>query len=255
MVFNLVQNSIGASVAVCLLSALFIGCGTVTSRMATEQLLMSDAVDNSVARIDFRPLSGRKVFLDTTYLRPTQGQNFVNADYVISSLRQALVASRCLLQDDRHEAEIIVEPRLGTLATNGNDMIYGVPATNGLSQATSTLTGGALFPPLPEIALARSSNQSGFTKVAVFAYDRESRQPIWQSGISKAESTARSTWVLGAGPFTRGTIFDGYRFAESNLTKSDNELAEYDRPIPFAAEHYFGFPTPRTADTADPIPR
>ncbi|HMP78533.1 MAG TPA: hypothetical protein PKD54_03715 [Pirellulaceae bacterium] len=227
------------------------GCGTVTSRMATEQLLMSDAVDNSVARIDFRPISGKKVFLDTTYLRPAQGQNFVNADYVISSLRQALVASRCLLQDDRQEADIIVEPRLGTLATNGNDMIYGIPATNNLTQAASSVAGGALLPPLPEIALARSSNQSGFTKVAVFAYDRQTRQPVWQSGISKAESTARSTWLLGAGPFTRGTIFDGYRFAESNLTKSDSELTEYDRPIPFTTEHFFGFsevPSARSAE-------
>ena len=45
-----------------------VGCGMNKSRLATEQLVVSDAVDRAVAAIDFSPLSGRKVYFDTKYL-------------------------------------------------------------------------------------------------------------------------------------------------------------------------------------------
>ena len=47
------------------LAAGSIGCGTTKTRVATEQLLMSDAVDAAVARVDFRAMAGEKVYFDT----------------------------------------------------------------------------------------------------------------------------------------------------------------------------------------------
>ena len=44
------------------------GCGINKSRLATEQLVVSEAVDKAVATIDFSPLSGRRVFFDTQFL-------------------------------------------------------------------------------------------------------------------------------------------------------------------------------------------
>ncbi len=225
--------------AICMLLCWFVvGCGTTTQRTATEQLLMSDAIDQSIAKMDFGPLSGQKIYLDTTYLRPIPGYGFVNADYVISSLRQHLTAARCLIQEDRQQAEIIVEARLGTLATNGHDMIYGVPSTNNLAQAAASISGGGFVPPLPELSVARSTANSGHSKLAMFAYDRETRQPIWQSGISRSESTAQNTWILGAGPFTKGTIYDGKRFAGTNLDKKSKKGATASL-VPYASEHIF----------------
>jgi len=43
------------------------GCGASKQRLATEQLLLSDAVDRAVARIDFTSLAGRRVFFDTAW--------------------------------------------------------------------------------------------------------------------------------------------------------------------------------------------
>jgi hypothetical protein len=60
----------------------------------------------------------------------------------------------------------------------------------------------------------------------VFAYDRDSRTPVWQSGTSVAISDAKNVWVLGAGPFQRGTIYNGTRFAGSRLP---NPLAQSKR--------------------------
>ena len=42
---------------------MLVGCGTTTTRIATEQLLMSDAVDRAIAAIDFRSLEGEKVYV------------------------------------------------------------------------------------------------------------------------------------------------------------------------------------------------
>ena len=78
-----------------LMLALFSGCGTTKEQQATEQLLLSDAVDRSVSTIDFRPLSGEKVYLDTSYLRSVKATTFVNADYVTSALRQQVIAAGC----------------------------------------------------------------------------------------------------------------------------------------------------------------
>ncbi len=59
--------------------------------------------------------------------------------------------------------------------------------------------------------------KSAAAKVSVFAYDRETREPLWQSGIAQAGSSARDTWILGVGPLQYGTIYNGTRFAGKRL--------------------------------------
>ncbi|MBI3839496.1 MAG: hypothetical protein HY288_16370, partial [Planctomycetia bacterium] len=70
---------------------------------------------------------------------------------------------------------------------------------------------------IPEIALVKRTNQQGVCKIAAFAYDRMSGRPVWQSGNRKIASRAKDIWVLGAGPFQRGTIYDGTAFAGERL--------------------------------------
>jgi hypothetical protein len=193
------------------------GCGTTKMAEATQQLLTSDAVDRSVARIDFAPLEGQTVFLETKYIVDPKNATFVNANYVISSLRQQMFAAGCLMQDKAEDAEYIVEARVGTLGNDENSIIYGVPANNALSTATSVLPNGPPVPAIPEIALARKDDKMAAAKIAAFAYHRESHTVVWQSGLSVARSTAKDTWVLGIGPFERGTVHDGWEFAGSKL--------------------------------------
>lgn len=193
------------------------GCGNTNSRTATEQLLMSDAVDQVISQINFAPLAGRTVYLDSTYIVPIKTAGFVNAPYVISSLRQQLTAAGCLLQDTKENAEIVVEPRVGTLGTDGHEITFGIPASQTLNSAASIVSNTPAIPIIPEISLAKSNSQLGAAKVSVFAYYRESRQPIWQSGTLVAKSTAKDTWFLGAGPLQTGTIHDGVQFAGNRI--------------------------------------
>lgn len=189
-----------------------LGCGTTTKRVGTEQLLISDAVDKAVDGIDFAPLKGVGVYLDSRYISGIKTNLFIDSNYVISALRQQLTAAGAMIQEDRENATLVVEPRVGALGADGHDVTYGVPQSGALNSAVSVVSGSSL-PVIPEISLGRTDAQSGVAKLVVFAYDRETREPVWQSGLAKAESTSSSTWVLGAGPFQRGTIHEGVRFA------------------------------------------
>ncbi len=192
------------------------GCGTTKTRNATEQLLISDAVDRSIAVIDFTPLAGKTVFLDTKYLVAVKTVGFVNAEYVTSALRQQLLASGCLLQDKVEEAEYVVEARIGTLGTDGHDVTYGIPPSSGVAQAAEMLPNVPRVP-IPDISLAKKEDMLGAAKVAAFAYHRETRIPVWQSGISVATSNARDSYILGVGPIQDGTIYHGTHFAGSRM--------------------------------------
>jgi hypothetical protein len=205
---------------ICLLLAsltVLAGCGTTKSRTATEQLLMSDAVDRTIATIDFRPLSRQTVYLDTQYINAIKGIGFVNADYVISALRQQMTAAGCLLEDKAEEADYIVEARLGALGTDGHQVTYGIPANTGLAAVADLVPTVPSIPLVPEISVAKKEDMMGAAKVALFAYHRESRQPVWQSGVAVATNNAKDAWIFGAGPFQFGTIYEGTQFAGSRL--------------------------------------
>lgn len=221
------------------------GCGTTREYSATEQLVLSDAVDQSISRIDFRPLSGRKVYLDTSYLRQIKGDMFVNAEYVTSALRQQIVAAGCLIQDASADADVIIEARIGTLGADDHRVTFGVPQNNALSVASSLIPGAPQIPTIPEIAFARREAREAAAKVAAFAYDRQTRAPIWQSGVDSATSTARDTWVMGVGPFQGGSIREQTKLAGSTLRFGEKSATGsparfFDRPpVDYTAEVRF----------------
>jgi hypothetical protein len=186
------------------------GCGTTrltdTQRTATEQLLVSNAIDQAVSAIDFRVLAGKPVFFDPQYL-----DGVVDRGYVVSSLRQQLLAAGCLLQEERAKATYVVEVRSGSVGTNRHALLIGVPQMN-----VPTFVPGQPSQ-IPEIPLAKKTDQEGVAKIAVFAYNRTTGQPLWQSGVVQAMSSAKDTWLLGAGPFQNGTIRKNTQFAGEPL--------------------------------------
>jgi hypothetical protein len=183
------------------------GCGLNKSRLATEQLVVSDAVDRAVAEIDFSPLSGRKVFLDTKYLDGVKLSPVGNVEYVISSLRQQMVAYDLRLMEKAEQAEFIVEARIGVMGNDGHEVTYGVPGSAAMTTASVFLAAPVAAPAMPELSLGRRNHQQGTAKIGVFAYDRQTREPVWQSGLAKGASRARDLWLFGLGPFeTRGPV-------------------------------------------------
>ena len=205
------------ALTVCLLAA---GCGINKSRLATEQLVVSDAVDRAVSEIDFSPLSGRKIYFDTKYLESVKSGTTGNIEYVISSLRQQMAAYDCRLQEKPETAEFVVEARVGVLAHDGHEVTYGIPGTAAFTTATVLMASPVAAPAMPELSLGRRNHQQGTAKIGVFAYDRLTREPVWQAGLAKGASRARDLWLFGLGPFERGG-----QVVRSSRSKRDKERA------------------------------
>jgi hypothetical protein len=209
---NIDAHAIAVALLLCGSTALLLfcssGCGTTrssdTNRTATEQLLISDAIDRAVQTINLQTLAGQSVFLDDSRLG-----DVVDRNYLVSTLRQHLLASGCALRAERDQADFIVEARAGAIGTDRNDLLFGVPSMN----VPQILPVQPVPAAIPEVPIAKRRDQRGIAKIAVFAYHRESGLPVWQSGTAHQESSSNDVWILGAGPFQRGTIYEGTEFA------------------------------------------
>lgn len=197
------------------------GCGTTRSsdslRTATEQLLISDAVDRAVQAIDFQPLRGQTVYLDDSKLAEV-----VDKNYLISTLRQHLLASGCTLRDKREEADFVVEARAGAVGTDRNDLLFGIPATN----VPQIVAMPGVPTAIPEVPLAKRLDQRGVAKISMFAYHRESGRPVWQSGFASRESSSNDVWLFGAGPFQYGSIL--HQHGATHVAHSGETTTERD---------------------------
>ncbi len=228
---------------------LIAGCGTIrmtdTSRSATEMLLVSQAADKAVVQIDFTPLSGKTVFLDASSI----SEKDLDKGYLVSLVRQQLLAAGALLHEEKPRAEYIVDLRTGGLGTDRHSTLVGTPAV----QLPSVVPG--LPTSVPEIALLKKNDQRGIAKIGVFAYSRVTGRALWQSGTVEAESQANDTWVFGAGPFSRGSIRKRTELAGEPLPTFPTTIFGGSAPSAVASplgEQYF--PNFQTAPPAQVIP-
>ena len=218
--------------ALWILIAFSAGCGTVKQQKATDQLLISDAVDRTLSQISFAELSGSTVFIDTQYIRSVRSNGCVDSNYVVSCLRELAIRDGCILQENRNESEFVVEVRMGALGTDNHEVNYGIPGSSAVNQTASLIT-SAPIPAIPEISLARKDERRAAAKISLFAYNRETREAVWQTGTIMGLSQAKSTWVLGAGPFHQGDIYDedSLRTSPVNVQISDNPIVKNINPI------------------------
>ncbi len=189
----------------------FAGCGTMktsnTSRTATEQLLVSDAIDRAITEIDFSVLAGKKIFLDVAPL-----PSGADSNYLASSIRQQVLACGALLMEERKSADYIVEVRSGAIGTDEHEVVYGIPEIT----TPTFVSSGSIT--IPEIALAKRKGQRANAKIAVFAYNRTTGLPLWQSGMHEKDSNVKNLWVLGGGPYRTGDIIEKPQLIDSSVS-------------------------------------
>ena len=176
---------------------LITGCGTTkfsdTSRTATEQLLISSAMEDLVDQYDYSRLAGLKVFVKSA-------NTTTDGDYLKSLVRQQLAANGAFVKDDETLADYIVEVAPGAVGTNRYELMYGVPETT--IPALGTMTTAMS---IPEFALIKRTDQKAQVKLRMWAYNKTTGAIIWQSGIMTKSSQIRDRWIFGAGPFTTAT--------------------------------------------------
>lgn len=172
---------------------LVLGCTSTktsnTARTGTEQLLISNAVDQSLAKIDFRPMAGKKIHVEEKYL------DSVDKGYVVSSVRHHVLHAGGHLAAKPEEADIILEIRSGGIGTDNSDAYVGVPGI--------TLPGMVA---LPDVKLITRSRQSAFAKLGLVAIDAKTRQELGAGGMSLAMSDDNNWYVMGVGPYRQGSM-------------------------------------------------
>ena len=146
-----ISRAAGSSVL--LLALLFAsGCSSAqtsnTARTAREQLLISNAIDQSLAKVNFSSLAGANVFLEEKYM------DSVDKPYIVGSLRHHVLRSGGSLVDKAEDADVIMEARSGGVGTDMSEKFVGIPeiALPGLLS-------------IPEIRFAENKAQQGYAKI------------------------------------------------------------------------------------------
>jgi hypothetical protein len=127
-------------------------------RTATEQLLISTAVDRAVERMDLEIPSGTKVYVDAEQLEGSDGK------YAAAAIKERMLRSGANLADERGGADVIVQVRAGALSIDDRNTLVGI----GSFDAPVPFAGQAFR--IPEIALYREKERLGVAKIAAVGY-------------------------------------------------------------------------------------
>ncbi len=175
------------------LTLIAFGCTSTTtsntSRTAKEQMLLSNAVDQSLDKVDFTPLFGQKVFVEEKYL------DCVDKGYVVGSIRHRVMRAGGTLAATADDADVTMEVRSGGIGTDTTDAFLGIPAI--------TLPGMLT---LPEIRLTDRKTQYGYSKLGLVLFDAKTKTVLGDGGMSLAQSDDNNWYVLGIGPWQDGSL-------------------------------------------------
>lgn len=153
------------------------GCVSVTtkltgsSRSGAEELLLTATADRAIETIDFQPLAGRKVFLETGQVSAT------DSAWIIFALRRAMSRQGLLLVADKKDAETIVEASVAAYATDEVDSRISLPTSFAMSMVPVPVGGSS-----DASAVIRKNRQDSVVKLALFGYDAKTRRIDWESG-------------------------------------------------------------------------
>lgn len=222
------------------------GCGTVktsgTARTATEQMLLTNAWDAALQKVDFRPLAGVPVYLDTS------NATAIDQGWVVSSIKQSMLSQGVLLRQKPEQAQWVVEARVGAYGTDEDSWLLGIQQTTVPPTVTGMPSGT-----IPEIPIIKRSRQSGVAKLALFAYDRNSGQLVWNSGTMLAVANAKDVHVLGVGPIHSGPLQSKPEFVGIKLPlPSDGEPSD---PSALKTRQTLPFSTPNLKQPTPPAAR
>lgn len=173
------------------------GCMTYresnTARTPEEQMLLSKAVDYSLADAVPNGLVGRRIFVDATNV------DCVDKAYVTDAVRQGLAVKGARLVEKASESDAVVTVRVGMLATQSGSSLIGLPTF----KLPALVTAGGFE--TPEIALFKRATQDGMAKISLTAYDNDTRELI-----DRREGTARTR-------FDRWSILFVVNFNKTNV--------------------------------------
>lgn len=158
---------------------------------ATEQLLITTAIDNAVSKMNVAIPAGTRIFVDTSYFDGLgRDQKVLFPKYAMSAVREKLLQGGALLAENRQSADMIVELRTGGQSVDHNSLFVGIPSI-------SVPIPPSLYPvTTPELALFKRDRQTGVAKLAIVAYRQDNGAYAASSGSSFGSSNHTETTIL-----------------------------------------------------------
>ncbi|HEX3498549.1 MAG TPA: DUF6655 family protein [Stellaceae bacterium] len=145
---------------------LLVGCATERSSepksTATEQLLISTAIDHVIDQLRPAVPTGTKVFVDPQYFDTAPADEILYPKYAIGAVRDRLLKQGARIVEDRRDADIVVEPRTGGQSVDHDTFLVGIPSFN-IPIPLAPVS-------FPEIALFKKDRHVGVSKLSITAY-------------------------------------------------------------------------------------
>lgn len=169
------------------------GCASTstsnTARTSVEQLLLANAIDQSLDKCDFASFRDCDVFLQDKYVE------CVDKNYVIASTRHRLLRAGARLVDSPDKADVVLEMRAGAVGTTSANSFLGTPEI----ALPGMLT-------IPEIKVAERRRQQAVAKIGMVAYDPKTNAILGSGGTSLAAADDNNWFVMGVGPYQAGAV-------------------------------------------------
>ncbi len=168
------------------LLAVTVGCTTVretqTERTATEQLMLSHAVMAAAKAIEAEPLRGKKVFLETGFVKS------LDQEFVIGELRARMLQIGADLVQDANASEVVVEARSAGLGIDEATSNLGIPAVPIPVPMVGTFQ-------TPEISFFKAQQRTGISGLSLTAYEQATGKHLFSVG-PVIGSTHRNDWSI-----------------------------------------------------------
>ena len=160
-----------------------------TGRTAVEQFLISTVVENGIGYADFKPYTGKKIFIEYDYLAPQVDKAYVQGVFEMHLAQQGLIVCR-----DAKAADYIVQIICGVLATDSNSIMIGTPVL------PIPLPDTSINVAIPEIPLFKKLTRSGYGRFAFNVLAAKDRAPVKVINGIEA-SSSYTNWTILLIPF------------------------------------------------------
>jgi hypothetical protein len=159
-------------------------------RTATQQILVTEAIDRSLNGLDWPDLTGKSVVVYTG--APGQGfgtpSQSIDENYLLKATEGMVVKNGGRIVSRAKDADYKLYLLAGALGIDQSKRFLGVEGTSG----------GFIPVRIPELALYKRSHQNGIAKTELVLSDRRSGGIVHQSGpvYGKTFQTTRVTFFV-----------------------------------------------------------
>ncbi|GMV66668.1 MAG: hypothetical protein KJ050_03530 [Candidatus Omnitrophica bacterium] len=182
-----------------LICTLFLaGCSTISSqisgRTATEQYLVTEAIQRAIDNVRWSRLSGQRIKLEIVGVQETEHK------FIRSALEKELASHGSRVVDTTRQADVRMTAMVRAVGTDIWVSNFGIPLLVTAHPEVPSNVGG--------ISLYNSNLQEGYCRMDFFGTHPLTDQVLWRIPVVHGDSYFKTTTFLGLfGPYKSSDIF------------------------------------------------